>query len=358
MSLQPLVPVWALALVVVPLLALTVWQAVVAGRRGPDGAVRPGAPRAAWLRRTGAVVLLALIGLGPSVASTDRDTSVTNVDMFFVVDRTGSMAAEDYGPAQEQERLDGVRHDVVSLTEAIPGARYSVISFDSQASRQLPLTTDARAITSWADTFRREITRYSQGSLTDRPLDELRSALEGSAELHPANTRLVFFLSDGEQTADGEPRSFADLAPLVDGGAVLGYGTPEGGRMKEYDPDVDPADAEYIVDWSQPSEDGEPVAALSTIDEETLGTLAEQLGVPYVHRTEPTETASLVAGIDPEQVAADGRRDVTSYRPVVWPLALALVVLLGVEAWFWARSASRSLVRPGERAPSGTGVRR
>ncbi len=345
--LQPLVPVWVLVLLVVPLLGLAVWQTVVAGRPGPDGAPRPGAPRAAWVRRAGAVVLLGIIGLAPSVESTERDTSVADVDLFFVVDRTGSMAAEDYGPEGGQERLDGVRHDIASLTEAIPGARYSIISFDSQASRQLPLTTDARAITSWADTFHREITRYSHGSLTDRPLDELRAALQGSAEQHPANARLVFFLSDGEQTAQGEPRSFADLAPLVDGGAVLGYGTAEGGPMKEYDPDVEPEDAEYIIDWSQPSEDGEPVEALSVLDEETLKALADQLGVPYVHRTGPTETASLVAGVDPQQVAADGRRDITAYRPVVWPFAIALVALLGLEAWFWARSASRSLVRPG-----------
>ena len=43
LTLQPLVPLWALALLVLPLLGLTVWQAVVAGRPGPDGAPRPGA---------------------------------------------------------------------------------------------------------------------------------------------------------------------------------------------------------------------------------------------------------------------------------------------------------------------------
>ncbi|MBD5785815.1 VWA domain-containing protein [Cellulosimicrobium terreum] len=347
MTLQPLVPVWVLVVTLVPLLALTVWQAVVAGRPGPDGDPRPGAPRLAWVRRGVVVLLLGLVGLGPSVVSTSKDDTVTNVDMFFVVDRTGSMAAEDYGVDGDQQRLDGVRADIVSLTESIPGARYSIISFDSQASRQLPLTTDARAIESWAQTFDREITLYSQGSLTDRPLDELTTALNGAAEQNPENVRLVFFLSDGEQTADGEPRSFADLAPLIDGGAVLGYGTSEGGRMKEHDPDVDDADAEYIVDPSQTGADGVAPDALSMIDEDTLTALADQLGVPYEHLTEPTETASLVAGIDPEQVAADGRRDVSSYRPVVWPLALALAALLGVEAWFWGRSASRTVVRTG-----------
>ncbi|MBD8080336.1 vWA domain-containing protein [Cellulosimicrobium arenosum] len=344
MTLQPLLPWWALVLLVVPLLAFTVWQSVVAGRPGPDGAPRPGAPRAAWLRRTGAVVLLAVIGIGPSVVSTTTDDTVTNVDMFFVVDRTGSMGAEDYGTGGDQQRLDGVRSDIVGLTEDIPGARYSIISFDSQASRQLPLTTDAHAIESWAQTVHQEITLYSQGSLTDRPLDELTAALTGAAEQNPGNTRLVFFLSDGEQTADGEPRSFADVAPLVDGGAVLGYGTEDGGRMKEYDPDVDPADAQYIVDPSQTGADGVAPDALSMIDEDTLTELADQLGVPYVHRTEPADTAALVEGVDPEQVAADGRREITTYRPVVWPLALALAVLLGVEAWFWARSASRPVV--------------
>ncbi|WP_265520123.1 vWA domain-containing protein [Oerskovia flava] len=336
MSLQPLLPLWAWALVFVPLAALTTWQAVRAAR--PDVA---SAPRIAWVRRTGAVLLLAVIGLGPSVPQTSRDQTVAALDVFFVVDRTGSMAAEDYDG--ERQRLDGVRHDITGLVGDLPGARYSVISFDSQASRQLPLTTDARAIRSWAETFRQEITLYSQGSLTDRPLDELRSALEGAAADRPANMRLVFFLSDGEQTAEGEPRSFAELAPLVDGGAVLGYGTAEGGRMKEYGPDIDPETADYLIDPTR-AVVGEPDPdALSIIDEETLRATADQLGVAYVHRTAPTPTAELVAGVDPEQVAGDGRREITAFRPVLWPFALALVVLLGFEAWFRGTSIGRPL---------------
>lgn len=344
MTVQPLIPLWAWAVVFVPLLGLAVWQLVVALRAssGSGGARQgvPAGPRGAWARRTALVAVLAVVGLGPSVPVTERDTSVANVDMFFVVDRTGSMAAEDFDGTDE--RLVGVRHDIASLTGDIPGARYSIISFDSQASRQLPLTTDARAITSWADTFKREITLYSKGSLTDRPLDELSAALQGAATDRPSNVRLVFFLSDGEQTASGEPRSYEDLAPFVDGGAVLGYGTPEGGRMKEYAPGEDPATAAYIKDPSRATiTDTESPDALSVIDEENLRAVATQLGVPYVHRETAGPTAELVAGVDPQQVAADGRRAVTSYRPVVWPLALVAAVLLGFEAWAAGRSAAR-----------------
>ncbi|MEK8227142.1 hypothetical protein NKG05_15310 [Oerskovia sp. M15] len=92
------------------------------------GTADPGAPRRprdAWVRRTALVALLAVIGLGPSVPVTARDTSVANVDMFFVVDRTGSMAAEDFEGTGE--RLDGVRHDITSLTGDIraPATRSS-----------------------------------------------------------------------------------------------------------------------------------------------------------------------------------------------------------------------------------------
>lgn len=324
MSLQPLVPLWLLALLVLPLLALTVWQALVADAHT--------AGRVAWWRRTAVVAVFALIGLGPATPTKDGQELVRNIDVFFVVDRTGSIVAEDYDG--DKPRIDGVRHDIVAIAKAIPDARYSIISFDSQASRQLPLTTDVHAIESWADTFDREVTLYSKGSLTDRPLDALRAALEGSAEQNPQNARVVFFLSDGEQTADGEPRSFEELADLVDDGAVLGYGTPEGGPMREYDPYLDGDD--YIQDSST----GEP--ALSMIDEETLTALADQLGVDYVHRGAPTDVAEIVAGIDGDLVAARAGRNPEFWRFHVWPLALLLAGLLGWEAWSWSRTTNMS----------------
>lgn len=343
---QPLVPWWALAVIFLPLLGLALWQAAVAGRVGPGGAHAPGASRLAWLRRSAIVVVLAVIGMGPATIAANRDTTVAAIDVFFVVDRTGSMAAEDYDGGAE--RLDGVRHDILSIIDDIPDARYSVISFDSQASRQIPLTTDARAIRSWVETFQREITLYSRGSLIDRPLDELDSALEGAAEQHPSHVRLVYFFTDGEQTAEGTPRSFADLSRLVDGGAVLGYGTEKGGRMKEYDPNEDASDAEYIKDNSDLDDDYEPRDAVSKIDEDALRTLAGQLGIQYVHRDEPSPTAEIVGDVDAAQIAADQPNAVSAYNVIVWPLALVLAVLLGWEAWSWAAGTSRSFGRQSE----------
>ncbi len=331
MTLRFLWPWWALALVFVPLLALCVW-------RWRDSR---GERRVDWIRRTAMVLCVAIIGLCPAIPRTTDDTLVSNAEIYFVVDRTGSMAAEDYDG--EQSRLTGVTNDMIALTDALPGSRYAIIAFDSQSTRQLPLTTDARAVKSWAQTVRQEITAYSAGSSVDRPLAELTETLEAAAERNPSNIRLVFFLSDGENTngsgsdtSDGIA-SFADLAPLVDGGAVLGYGTAEGGRMRSYDGTSDSgygSQAPYITDDTGAD-------AVSRIDETTLRTIADQLGIAYEHRIAPTDVTPLVADIDLEAISSDGRRDLTTYTDVYWPAAAVLALLLAWEAWNLTREVPK-----------------
>ena len=348
MTLRMMWPLWLLLVVFVPLLALTVWKirASHGGRRWD------------WIRRTGLVVCALVIGLTPAIPRTDTDALISNVEMFFVVDRTGSMAAEDYHG--DQARLIGVQQDLIALTEAMPAARYTIIGFDSQATQQLPMTTDSRAVQTWAETVTQEITNYSAGSSIDRPLDELTRSLNSAAERNPGDVRLVFFFSDGENTngsnseAGGEFASYAGLEPLVDGGAVLGYGTAEGGNMHSYDGTSDTGfgtDAPFITD-----ENGEP--AVSRIDEDNLRTLAGQLGVDYTHRIEPGPVDDLVAGVDVSQITADGRRDVTSYQDVYWPLTILLALLLAWEAWDLTREVPKSgrkrpresTTRPSERS--------
>lgn len=336
MSLRPLIGAGWLLAVLLPALALAVGLAL----RGPSGT------RRRWWVRALTVLMLLGLGLGPSLPQQPEEELGVAVEMFFVVDRTGSMAAEDWG--DRAPRMDGVRQDVTDLVAAVPGARYSVIAWDSEATRQLPLTTDARAVGAWAQTFQREITAYSSGSLVDRPLDALTTALQGAAERNPAHVRLVFFLSDGEQTTPGTPASFAHLAELVDGGAVLGYGTGEGGPMRSYDGSLEPdPDAPYIMDGSR--------QAVSSIDEDTLRTVADQLGVPYLHRAGPADPASggddvadappepdpeltaLVADVDAQVVARETRRTRITWTAVTWPFAVVLTGLLSVEAWWTVR---------------------
>lgn len=356
-GLDAVVPVGVVLVTALPLLALCVGQALGLGvsRRGRAVRVtRSDVPRAGavtWARRAALVVVLAVVGLTPSVGTTQQGGASVGVQMWFVVDRTGSMAAEDWGPGDPVirapghlpvpavQRLDGVRHDVVSLARDVPGASYAVIAFADEAGTQLPLTQDSTAVRAWAQTVTQEVTAGSAGTRRDRALDVLLRSLQDARDRDPAMVRLVFYLSDGEQTSDEEVASFAQVADLVDGGAVLGYGTAEGAPMRQYDGTVDP-DAPYIPDPDDPSR-----PALSHADEATLREVAAELGVPYVHRDGPTPTSDLV-DVDPDAVAAaDGRSDVAARRHLVWPFALVAGALLAAEAWTWARASSR-LRRP------------
>ena len=352
MSARAVVPVAVVLLTAVPLLVGCLVQAaglrlVASGGLRVERSSVPRAGTLTWLRRALLVVTLAAVGLTPTVASTQEGGSRVGVQMWFVVDRTGSMAAEDWGPGDPVvrapglppvpavQRLDGVRHDVVDLASHMPGAWYSVVAFAADAGTQLPLTDDGTAVRAWAQTLTQEVTAGSSGTRRDRALAVLQRSLEDARERDPAMVRLVFYLSDGEQTAQDEPESFAALAGLVDGGAVLGYGTAEGAPMRTFDGTADP-DAPYIGDPDDPSSD-----ALSHADEAALREIADQLGVPYVHRSGPTSTADLLADVDPQVVAADGRADAGARRDLVWPFALLAGLLLAAEAWTWVRATPR-----------------
>src|SRR5699024_6012242 len=157
MRLELLMPLWA----IIPLFGAMVILCVVLLVRRPR-------QRLMWARRLLMVLLLLCVALRPVTPIEGEQTERMNANVFFVVDRTGSMNAEDY--AGEQPRLEGVKQDMQRIMGMTEGARYSIIAFDSSATRQLPLTTDAGAAKAWIDTLTTEPTAYSQGSNVDRAL--------------------------------------------------------------------------------------------------------------------------------------------------------------------------------------------
>ncbi|MGO1590756.1 MAG: vWA domain-containing protein [Ancrocorticia sp.] len=275
---------------------------------------REGAARI-WGRRGLMVLAVAALGAGPAVA-TELPQVETNVEVYVVVDTTGSMGAEDYNGTNP--RTDGVRADITAIAGSYPGARFSVIRFDSEATVQLPLTTDVRAVQSWVETFQLEYAYGSSGSSVNRASGLLTDTLKRSAEERPENIRAVYFFSDGEATdqAANLEVEFSEAGNYTSGGAVLGYGTEEGGRMRVSEGG---SSESYIQDPATGDD------AISRIDEIDLGKVAERLGVPYVHRTQPgIDNSVLLGGIEDLQ---DQLGSGHTYNPVLWPIALVMVAL-------------------------------
>lgn len=325
MTLDPVLPWWVLTLLALVFVAFSVSRIATADSRSV---------RLAWLGRLLMVILLIAVAARPALPGTATGpTAKGGLEVYFVVDTTSSMAAEDYAPGETREdgspvtRLDGVKADIAAITESLPGAQYSLISFDASVVQRVPLTADVTALASAVSVLTQEVTAYSIGSSIDEPVDLLESVLGEASTKSPGQQRVLFYFGDGEQTSQEDPGTFGSLAPLISGGAVLGYGTDEGGRMLNFDGFNDELSTPmYIQDYSEVP----PVDALSKIDEDNLAAIAADLELGYEHREPRASVDALVEGIDVGQTTVTGG---TSSGPFefYWIIAIPLGLLILLE---------------------------
>jgi Ca-activated chloride channel homolog len=315
-SLLPVVP-WPLLLVLAVAGLAAVWW-------NPSSRTVPGESRATHWRLTAAVLLLGGAAVRPAVPGEQVDTTAANLNVYFVVDTTSSIIAEDYG--DERPRIEGVAADIAAIAADLPGARYSIVTFDQDARVRLPLTTDTTALDAAVETLLPESYEVSRGTSVSQANDRLKTLLEQADARSPERGRVVFYLGDGEQTAPEAPAPFDIDRRLVNGGAVLGYGTAEGGRMKATRSRFDTSRT-YIKDPAT----GED--ARSVIDEDTLQAVGNQLGLPYLHRESGDAIDPAVEGIDLERFGTSEqieKQKVLARRELYWPL---LIGVAGIAAW-------------------------
>ncbi|MDO4780774.1 MAG: vWA domain-containing protein [Candidatus Saccharibacteria bacterium] len=297
-----------------------------------------------WLRRTVLIVMLLIIALRPATPGASRAAGNALLDVYFLVDTTVSATAEDYNG--NQPRIEGMRHDIKQIAKELVGARFSVISFDDQAVQHLPLTHDTTTLASAADTLSTQEPFYAAGSSIDTGIDTLKKELGRIAAAAPHRGRIVFYMGDGEQTIDKEPRSFRDLKPLIKGGAVMGYGTASGGKMPDENNRQWGDDKHaYIKDRSvqtYPQPD-----AISKLDESNLRSIADQAGLVYVHRERPDDVKAITSAIDVGEIIKSSD-ETTAYEDWYWVTTPVVIALLSVELWqLWNVARSLKTARRG-----------
>jgi Ca-activated chloride channel family protein len=319
MTLHPVLPAWImlpLSAAVMLLLGLLVFRAYRRGPHGGSGAVRD------WLLR-GVLVLLVLgAAARPGIPGGNAEAATADVNVFFVVDTTSSIAAEDYG--NSLPRLEGVRADIRAIAEGLAGARFSLITFDTNAAVRMPLTTDTTALDTLVEVLEPQVAAYSKGSSVTVAAKLLDGRLRTARDSTPERPRLVFYLGDGEQTSGKPPAPIRLDKGLVSGGAVLGYGTAAGGRMKENSGPGPDDDAGYIPDRSG----GAGRDALSVIDEGQLRQIAGDLGIPYVHRSAGDAAAAMLQDANPGSLQrGEGDGSLGGRTELYWILAAGAFLL-------------------------------
>ena len=198
-------------------------------------------------------VLAFIIGLRPVTVETSYEFAAKNLDVLFVIDSTISMWALDYNG--RNSRMQGVRADVNYILNELAGSNFGLVTFDDTSHVLSPFTQDLKYIADMVDLLATPESYYAYGSDLATPYYDIEALLKSSDKKENRKT-IVFYISDGEVTNERKSdTSYADFAGYIDSGAVLGYGTESGGRMKE--------NYRYIYDY----ETGQD--AVSKIDEES-----------------------------------------------------------------------------------------
>lgn len=324
MKFLPLVPLWFIALYGLFVVGVIGWQFWQLSRQRR----RTQIITKTWIRRAVQLLLPLLIAIGPSIQGGISAPGITNVDVVFAIDTTPSIAALDY--VGGKQRLEGVKQDLLSLGEQLQGAHIEIITFDSNASVILPPTTDQTVFTTTVRGLTPQISSYSEGSNIGEPIKIITQELNNMKTVYPEHYRMLFFISDGEQTAGDSVESFAALKEYINGGAVLGYGTEGGARMPKFNGlDFGKENAPDYIKTVDPSSNKE-TDAISKGNPGTLKQIASDLGVEYQDRT---SGGSIDSAVDASKVKSlvDRSQKVVHYFNLYWLIAIPYAALIMAE---------------------------
>lgn len=280
------------------------------------------------------VILLFAVNLRFMIPNPDAPSVKSDVDVLFVVDDTISMLAEDYGE-DNSRRIDAIRSDCSYIMNQLPGASFCVVSFADSTKMLIPYTIDITNVEQALKTLSGQPTLYATGTAFDQVMTYLNEFLNRDNDHY----QVVFFISDGEITKDEKMKSYPELADYIDTGAVLGYGTEEGGPMLAvaFTGDESPEYIEYY------DHNFDRQNALSVIDEDNLKSIASDMDVSYVHMTEQSEIDDILDDIKKqiEEEAGEKQDDfLSAYSDTYFYLLIPLILLLVVDFIYYKRKVN------------------
>jgi hypothetical protein len=295
----PILAVVAGALTFARLVTLRQVFLINRGRRG----------RAA-LRWTGVsltVLLLIAAAARPGLREEDSSAATsaagTNLNVFLVVDRSADAGIEDYRDAGP--RIAAMRNDIETVIKEYPAARFALVGFTSRAAVDWPLSSDVWSLQPVVAALGAQNAEPDADPAAAAKL--LRSQLLQATEQYPGSRNVLLFFG-ADAPVSNVPQSAGDFRRgSVHGGAVLAYGQSD------------------------------------ATGEAALRLIAQQLGVPFLHR-EPGLPLQLRLPDAPHRTEAAERIE------MYWLPALLAAGLLLAEIYLSVREFRRSRISRREMA--------
>ena len=316
-------PIWFLALLVIPVLALLFARAEQRGIARLREFVSPRLlPQlAATVNRSRRVFRFALLMLGLALAIVSlarpqwgyiyEDVKRKGLDLLFAVDTSRSMLSNDVQP----NRLERVKLAAQDLVNQLQGDRVGLIAFAGRAFLQAPLTIDYEAEVESINDLDTKTIPEGGTNISEA----INLALNTFGKSAAGNRALIIF-TDGEELS-GDAAKVAKAA--AEAGVrifTVGVGTPQGSLIPVTSDDGGTA---FVKDSA-----GQVVK--SKLDEKRLREIAQATGGFYLHLDDGPRTMSqLYAQGLASMKAADidarlGRRPIERYE---WPLGAAILAL-------------------------------
>ena len=235
------------------------------------------------IRRLAIIALILVAMLRPGISNGSAERDLSNLNIFFIVDNTGSMAAKDMNDMSEY-RYKVAAEDMKSIIKLFPGSKYAIISLDYNAYQAMPLIDDTDTALAYVNSLSPKESHTSADSDLSSLLRLAGERIEKYNERYSDRNSLLFFFSDGETSGNSEIAAPATLSQDIVGGAVIGYGTTNGARIGEIS--FNSGDYSYSISESRFVKDNiTRTEHISKLNETELNKVASQLGIKYYRRS-------------------------------------------------------------------------
>ncbi len=172
------------------------------------------------------VIILGIIAIAnPQTGSKMEEVKREGIDLYFCVDVSNSMNAEDIAP----NRLERSKQAINNLISKLNGDRVGVIVFAGNAYVQLPITTDYAAAKMFLSTVNTDLIP-SQGTEIGAAIN-LATKSFGNSE----NSKAIVIISDGEDHENGDAvKAAQEAAKLGIKIYTIGMGLEDGAPIPLY----------------------------------------------------------------------------------------------------------------------------
>ena len=313
MSFKPIIPIYIIvALLVLCIVAIILCIVKVQYRQ-------------TRLFRRIAIVIFLLFTMARPVfyVQTTVETALNNLDIYFVVDMTGSMIAKDCENGQAR-RYEKAIDDIIAIAKRFPGSSYSVLAEDYSFYTALPLTDNYDALDVAAHSLIPKNSKTTSDSDINGLLNYANTHVRRNLTRRRGHQPVLFYFGDGEDRVNSEIFVPNELKNSIVTGAVFAYGTEDGTEIESI--------SSTGTISSSPIKDNNGKIVISSMNEGNIEMIATGLGVKYyIHNNGGLNTEAL-SNINAE--ATDYKmNDESAYEDIYWIFA---IVLLGLLLWEFA----------------------